>query len=56
MQPNFKKFSRFTVARDILAISISTVASESTFSTRNCILDQFRISFTSKLDESLICT
>ena len=30
------------MARDILAIPISTVASESAFSTRGCILDAFR--------------
>ncbi|CAL5325876.1 unnamed protein product [Camellia sinensis] len=44
------------VARDILAIPVSTVASESTFSTGGRILDQFRSSFTPKLVESLICT
>ncbi|CAL5347426.1 unnamed protein product [Camellia sinensis] len=44
------------VARDILAIPVSTIASESTFSTGGRILDQFRSSLTPKLVESLICT
>ena len=39
-----------------MAIPISTVASESTFSTGGHIHDQFRSSLTPKLVESLICT
>lgn len=44
------------VARDILAISISTVASEAAFSTRSHVLDRFRSSLSPKLVECLICT
>lgn len=43
------------VAKDILAILISTVASESAFSTGGQILDPFQASLNPKMVESLIC-
>ncbi|KAM0906370.1 hypothetical protein ACQ4PT_016796 [Festuca glaucescens] len=52
--------SRFPVlaclARDVLAIPISTVASESAFSTGGCVLDDFRTSLTPFMVEALVCT
>ncbi|XP_077217892.1 zinc finger BED domain-containing protein RICESLEEPER 2-like [Tasmannia lanceolata] len=44
------------LARDVLAIPVSTVASESAFSSGGRVLDQFCSSLTPKLVESLICT
>jgi hypothetical protein len=44
------------MARDVLAIPISTVASESAFSTSGRILDDFRSSLTPFMLEALVCT
>ena len=44
------------IARDVLAIQVSTVASESAFSTGGQILDPFRSSLSPKMVEALICT
>ncbi|KAM3384201.1 hypothetical protein ACQJBY_008702 [Aegilops geniculata] len=52
--------SRFPIlaclARDVLAVPISTVASESAFSTVGRILDEFRSSLTPFMVEALVCT
>ena len=52
--------SRFPIlsrmARDVLSIPISTVASESAFSSSGRILDDFRTSLTPFMVEALICT
>lgn len=52
--PRFPTLSM--MARDLLAIPVSTVASESVFSTSGRILDAFRSSLTPKIAESIICT
>ncbi|KAL2517937.1 BED-type domain-containing protein [Abeliophyllum distichum] len=44
------------IARDVLAIQVSTVALESAFSTGGRILDPFRSSLSPKIVEVLICT
>ncbi|KAE8684162.1 hypothetical protein F3Y22_tig00111151pilonHSYRG00164 [Hibiscus syriacus] len=44
------------MAKDVLAISISTVAYESAFSTGGRVLDSFRTSLTPKMVEALVCT
>ena len=44
------------MARDILVVPISTVASKSTFSTSGTVLDSFRSSLTPRIVEALICS
>ncbi|XP_021823899.1 uncharacterized protein LOC110765131 isoform X2 [Prunus avium] len=43
------------IAKDILAIQVSTVASESCFSTGGRVIDAFRSSLTPRSVEALIC-
>jgi hypothetical protein len=45
-----------TLARDVLAILISTIASESPFSTGGRLLNDFRSSLTPFMIEALVCT
>ena len=40
----------------MLAVPVSTMASESAFSTGGCILDPFRSSLAHEMVQSLICT
>ncbi|XP_042950343.1 uncharacterized protein LOC122282459 [Carya illinoinensis] len=44
------------IARDLLAMHVSTVASESAFSTGGHVLDPFRSSLAPRIVEALICT
>jgi len=44
------------MAREILAIPVSTVASESAFSTSGRVLDPYQSSLSSTTVEALICT
>ncbi|KAL4590877.1 hypothetical protein LXL04_003822 [Taraxacum kok-saghyz] len=44
------------MARDVLAIPVSTVASEVAFSTGGWVLDSFRTSLTPRMVEALVCT
>ncbi|KAF7124341.1 hypothetical protein RHSIM_Rhsim12G0119000 [Rhododendron simsii] len=44
------------IARDVLAVPVSTVASESAFSTGGRIIDQFRSSLSSSMVKTLVCT
>ncbi|GKD41656.1 zinc finger BED domain-containing protein RICESLEEPER 2 [Tanacetum coccineum] len=52
--PRFPIVSK--MARDILAIQISTVASEAAFSTDGCILDPYRTRLSTTIVEALIYT
>ncbi|KAL0303301.1 UNVERIFIED_CONTAM: putative AC transposase [Sesamum radiatum] len=44
------------IAKDVLAIPVSTIASESAFSTSGRVIDAFRSSLSPKMVEALICT
>ncbi|KAG1327774.1 putative transposase [Cocos nucifera] len=44
------------MTRDVLVVPVSTVASESAFSTSSKVLDNFRSSPSPKMTEALICT
>ena len=43
------------IARDVLAMPVSTVASDSAFSTGGRVLDSFHSSLTPRIAEALIC-
>ena len=43
------------IARDVLAIPVLTVASESAFGIGGWVLDTFRTSLTPRIVEALIC-
>ena len=45
----------FKLARDVLAVPVSTITSESAFSTEGCILDPFRSSFSPLMVQNLVC-
>ena len=54
---NTNKYSILSrLARDVLAVPVSTVASESAFSSGGRILDPFRSSLAPEMVQSLICT
>jgi hypothetical protein len=44
-----------TLAKDVLAVPVSTVASESAFSTSGRVVSSFRCSLSTKMVEALIC-
>ncbi|XP_023761307.1 zinc finger BED domain-containing protein RICESLEEPER 2-like [Lactuca sativa] len=54
---NSKRFPNLSLmAKDLFGIPVSTVASESVFSTSRRVLDPYRSSLTPKIVESIICT
>ena len=44
------------IAKDVLAVPVSTVASESAFSTRGRIVDPFRSSLSPLMVQNLVCS
>ena len=53
---NTQRFSILSkMARDILAVPVSTVASEAAFSTGGRVLDAFRSSLSPKIVQAIIC-
>ena len=55
-QVNGDKFKVLSqIARDVLVVPVSIVASESAFSTGGRILDPFRSSLSAKMVEALVC-
>ena len=55
-QVNSSKYKVLScVARDVLAISVSTVASKSVLSTGSRVIDSYRTSLSPKVAEALIC-
>ncbi|KAK1562265.1 hypothetical protein Q3G72_009084 [Acer saccharum] len=53
-QPRYPELA--AMARDVLSIPISTVASESTFSISGRVLDQFRSSLSSNVAQAIVCS
>ncbi|XP_072090486.1 zinc finger BED domain-containing protein RICESLEEPER 2-like [Arachis hypogaea] len=53
---SMKYYALAHMARDLLAIPVSTMSSKSAFSTSGRVLDQFRSSLSSSTVESLICS
>ena len=52
----FRYLEVAVIACDILNIPISTVASESTFSTSGRVIDQYKSSLKPDIVEALVCT
>ena len=50
------KYPRSRIAKDIFAIPVSTISSESSFSTSGSIIIPHRASLSPKMVEALICT
>ena len=49
-------FTKFCLLTDLLGIQISTVASESTFSTGRRVITEYRTNLSVLIVEALICT
>ncbi|KAL0328244.1 UNVERIFIED_CONTAM: putative AC transposase [Sesamum calycinum] len=53
---NTQRFSILSkIARDVLAVLVSTIALEAAFSIGGCVLDAFRSSLSPKIVQALIC-